>query len=1592
MTEGSTEPMRCALIGADSLLIECGELLRARGHRIVSVAAGSSKVGEWARTQGVTVVDATIAGWVGALGAEPFDWLFAITHLAILPDEVLALPGRGSVNFHDGPLPAYAGLNAPAWALLNGEDQYGISWHEITSGIDEGDLLKQHLFDVASSETSLSINTRNFEVAIDSFGELVDELAAGTVVRTPQDLTAQRSVSKRNDRPPAMCVIDWRRPAVHIDRLVRALDFGPYANPLGSPTISANGHVVVVKRAELRDEGAECAPGEVIDVDGEILVATGDGAIALQAFETRAGAELAVDAVVAMLGLHPGATLTQLDDDRAERLTSLGQQVARSERFFNRRLAVIEPVELPWATTSAVDHVASYQSLPVSVDPAAIAVAGDLETAVLAGLGAVLARVSGKSRFHVALSGHHPPLGQDADALLSPQVPFEFIVDGAAGFAAAADAARDELASMRDRVGFLVDLVGRDPELRRLPELVAGRLAQVGVHIASGGSGDAPPVDGTALEVVVDGSSVSVRFDVGRVAPVDAARFVRCFEELLHGAGAAPSAPLAAIDLLGAAERARVLGQWNDTAVDFDRSACIHHLFEAQVDRSPDEVALVFEDRSLTYRALDERANQVAAHLVALGIGPDAMVGVYVERGLELMIAVLGVHKAGGGYVPLDPTYPSDRIEHMIRDSACPVIITMSHLESTLPLPEGSTANVVRLDGDAAVIGARSPARVPAAALAHHLAYCIYTSGSTGMPKGVLIEHRNAVNFFVGMDEVVAHELPATWFAVTSLSFDISVLELLYTVTRGFRVVIYLDHDKQVGGAGEPGPVSHAATPIDFSLFYFSGDEAENTGAGKYRLLLEGAKWADQHGFCAVWTPERHFHAFGGLYPQPAVTGAAVAAVTERVQIRAGSVVMPLHHPIRVAEAWSIVDNISNGRVGVSIASGWQPNDFVLMPENYADAKNVMFRDIEIVKRLWRGESVSFPGAKGGEVAVQTLPRPVQPELPVWVTTAGNPDTYVMAGSIGANVLTHLLGQSVEQLGPKLDLYRKARADHGFDPDAGIVSLMLHTYVGHDDETVREIVREPLKQYLGTSLSLLKEYAWAFPAFQKPGGVDTALDDDTLANLTDEEADAVLEFAFLRYYETSGLFGTPESCLAMVDALKGIGVNEIACLVDFGVGTETVLQSLPQLDVLRQASNAGVVPTPAVDGDDHQGQVVTGSAHIDHSAAAQIVRHGVTHLQCTPSMARMFSLHDDSRAALADVQHVYVGGEAFPVALAKDLMVNSASGNVTNMYGPTETTIWSTSWKLTGDLSSVPIGAPIANTKIYILDANLQLLPPGVPGDLWIGGEGVVRGYHERPELTADRFVADPFDSGARMYRTGDLAKWREMPDGSGLIDFLGRIDHQVKIRGYRIELGEIETRLGQHPDVRECVVVVREETAGDQQLVAFVSTRDGAEPTPSALKDHLRANLPDVMVPAHVVALADLPHTPNGKIDRNALPSLSAVLGRRAESAPIVAAENDLERTVLGVWQETLGTQQIGVDDNFFDIGGHSLLIVRMHRRLKEVLERPIALTELYRFPTIRGFSSAMSTDGPSAAMRESLDRAARRRENMAARRRPRR
>jgi len=873
-------------------------------------------------------------------------------------------------------------------------------------------------------------------------------------------------------------------------------------------------------------------------------------------------------------------------------------------------------------------------------------------------------------------------------------------------------------------------------------------------------------------------------------------RIANLLASLLEAMAARPDATVGELPRLPDQDGA-ILAAFNDTAAPVPGPPCMHAAFETQADRTPDAVAVVFRGRSLTYRELDARANQLAHQLIALGIGPDRMVGIFVERSLEMVVGLLGILKAGGAYVPLDPAYPRERIGWMLEDTAAPVVLTTERLRATLP-PTG--AKILALD---AFDSPGSPQRPAPRAGADNLAYVIFTSGSTGRPKGVLVEHRNVANFMAGMDRQLG-TTPGVWLALTSISFDISVLELFWTLARGFTVVVQEEGD----GAMRAARSAAAARPIGFSLFYFAADAG---GSGnRYRLLLEGAKFADTHDFEAVWTPERHFHSFGGLYPNPSVTGAAIAAVTGRIGIRAGSVVLPLHNPIRCAEEWSVVDNLSNGRVGLSFASGWHASDFALAPDNFRQRRELMSRGIETVRALWRGEAVPATSGDGREIQVRMYPPPVQREPRIWVTASGNPETFAMAGRLGACILTNLLVMKPEELVANAAVYRKAYRAAGHEGD-GHITLMLHTFVGRTLEEVRAKVRAPFLEYLRTSTDLINKARWELSAFAKAddrtatGGATMDLDD-----LPPEDMNALLDHAFERYFATAGLFGTPDSCLATVDRLRNLGVDEIACLIDFGVDADAVLASLPQLDELRRRS------TPAA-ADEHDSE--------DYTIAAQIRRHGVTHLQCTPSLLGALVMDADAVDAIGTLNTLLVGGEPLPAALVERLRPRFPA-SLRNMYGPTETTIWSTTSRIEPG-ARITLGKPIANTTIHIVDRRRRRLPVGVPGELLIGGAGVVRGYLARPELTAERFIADAASGNAgRLYRTGDLARW--LPCGE--IEFLGRLDHQIKIRGHRIELGEIESVLGEHPSVRETVVVTREGPGGDARLVAYVVPREDGE------------------------------------------------------------------------------------------------------------------------------------------------------------------
>ncbi|MCK5522105.1 MAG: amino acid adenylation domain-containing protein [Thiomargarita sp.] len=621
------------------------------------------------------------------------------------------------------------------------------------------------------------------------------------------------------------------------------------------------------------------------------------------------------------------------------------------------------------------------------------------------------------------------------------------------------------------------------------------------------------------------------------------------FKTLLEGIIANPEQLISNLPLLTDAEQRQLLVEWNNTQTEYPQDQCIHQLFEAQVEKTPDAIALVFEDQQLTYRQLNNKANQLAHYLKTLGVEPEVLVGLCVERSIEMLVGLLGILKAGGAYVPLDPAYPIERLAFMLADSQVRMLLTQQDLVASLP----SQAQVVCLDKDWERISQESEANIINTTSPDNLAYVIYTSGSTGKPKGVQIQHRSLTNFLLSLRKTPGLSEQDTLLAITTISFDIAALEL------------YL----------------------------------------------------------------------------PLIVGAKIVLVT-----------------------------------------------------------------------------------------------------------------------------------------------REVAAD-----------------------------------------------------------------------------------------------------------------------------------GLQLLEKLNQA--------------------------------------GITVMQATPATWRLLL-----SAGWKNSLHlkIFIGGEALPQELAHQLL--NKGQTIWNLYGPTETTIWSSVFQVgvqeavqtKGGLES--IGRPIANTQIYLLDQYLQPVPIGVSGELHIGGAGLARGYLNRPELTAEKFIQNPFsDSDARLYKTGDLARY--LPDGN--IEYLNRIDNQVKLRGFRIELGEIEAVLLQHPEVHEAVVIIREDQPGDKRLVAYLVLTKAQEVMPKTLRQFLKEKLPDYMVPSAFVELEAIPLTPNGKVDRRALPVPDMLGGIEADFVP---PHTPAEEILATIWAEILKVEKVGIHDNFFELGGHSLLATQVMSRIRDAFEVELPLRELFESPTIANFS----------------------------------
>ena len=1146
------------IVGEGTLPIRCAEILLERKHAIYGMISSDRAVHHWAAERELPYLDPKDQTLGTSLSQQPFDYLFSINNLSILPQGMVESPRRGAINFHDALLPRYAGLYATSWSILQGEKVHGVTWHAMTAQVDAGDILKQTLFAIDDDETAFTLNAKCYDAAISSFAELIDDLASDRILARKQNL-AERTFFSRSKRPSPGCTLTWNRSAREIRALVQALDFGSYPNPMGLPKLALGRDYVIVSEIEVLNSVAAVPPGTVTKIAPEFVsVAAQDKEIALRKLLTIDGQPLPVADFVTQFGLFEGYQFQELDSETATRITAYHASLCQHEAFWIKRLETIENIALPYVHRNTPDmQPARCLGLPMPLPQEflssleshdALGRPGDV---LLAAFAAYLARIGGAGSFDLGYRDSQ----QESDVaglegLFAEYVPLHVRIEQEQGFEAVLHAVQEQVQLVKQRKTYARDIIARSPALRSKANGHGASVPSICVERVESAH-DTKASHGSELTVIIHEDSMECLW-VYNAEVLDKESVVEMqqgFTAFLQGIARDPQQRIVDFPILTQQDRQRVLVEWNATQANYPTETCLHQLFEAQVERTPEAVAVIFEDQQLTYGELNRRANQLAHHLQQLGVKPEALVGLCVERSLDMVVGLLGILKAGGVYVPLDPAFPAERLAFMLEDSQAAVLVTQQHLLAQLPAPGTS---VVCLDADATALAQHSEANPLSEVTSAQRAYVIYTSGSTGKPKGVQIPHRAVVNFLLSMRQQPGLSTEDVWLAITTLSFDIAALELFLPLIVGARLVV--------------------------------------------------------------------------ASRETVANGAALAETLKREQVTVMQAT-----PV----TWRLL-----------LAAGW---------EGKADLK-------------------------------------------------------------------------------------------------------------------------------------------------------------------------------------------------------------ILC-----------------------------------------------------------------------------------------------GGEALPLDLAQQLLTRAAS--LWNMYGPTETTIWSTLCKVEPGQEAISIGRPIANTEVYLLDAHLQPVPVGVPGELCIGGDGLARGYLNRPELTAERFIAHPFSNepGARLYRTSDLARYR--PDG--MIEHLGRLDFQVKLRGFRIELGEIEAVLSQHAAVRQAVVMAREDVPGNKRLVAYVVASQQPEPTSTELRGFLKEQLPDYMLPSAFVCLESLPQTPNGKVDRHALPApeLTRLTAEESFVAPTLRVHDQL----ISIWEELLEARPIGIRNNFFDLGGHSLLAARMINRIEQDFGKRLPFVTLFAEPTIEHLANAL-------------------------------
>jgi amino acid adenylation domain-containing protein len=775
----------CFVIGNGVVPLKCLEVLSRAGHQILGVYATDGSLQAWAEESNVFYA-ASRQNFREHLLSTEYDYLFSINNEWIIPAEIIEQAAQATINYHDSPLPKYAGLHATSWALLHGETQHAISWHEVVPDIDAGRIFKQKAVPVQPDDTAFSLNTRCFEAAVTAFAELVEELGENHVAPFPQDLS-QRSYFGPDARPKDACVLSFDATTRHLYNLVRALDFGHVLNPMGLAKLWLPGGVVAVGAASpMPTPGIVSGglPGEVLSLDGEgLCVATADGAILLKRFTTLSGQPISAGQLQEHYGVQTGLVLPVLDSTIRDKITQNNATLGRRERTWVKHLLELAPFQHPYLQNEISGNLLERSPNRYSITLPTHAIQPQTLLAMFA---AYCARLSTETEFDLALQT--PTQQNFVQEIFASQVPLRVQRREGETFTQFQTRFEASLERTTQLGSYGLDVFARHPELRNRSAILTFPVALA--LVTSPAQLDWQSLNAEIAFIAYENGSQPELIHQGALDDAHSMAIIQQLQSLMRAALEAPEQPLQRLPLLSETQLHQVLVEWNQTAKSYPRDRCIHELFTEQALRTPDAPAVRFGDTQLSYQELDQRSNQLAQWLYKLKIQPDTLIALCLPRSVELVVGLLGILKAGGAYIPIDPTYPADRVAYLIEDSGAQTVVTMDQLRQTL---FAGLENVICLDGHATILTGLSSDPVASDVQPENLAYVIYTSGSTGKPKGVEICHRSLINHSWAIADNYQLDVGDRMLQSASISFDVAGEQIYPALFRGATVVVRPD-------------------------------------------------------------------------------------------------------------------------------------------------------------------------------------------------------------------------------------------------------------------------------------------------------------------------------------------------------------------------------------------------------------------------------------------------------------------------------------------------------------------------------------------------------------------------------------------------------------------------------------------------------------------------------------------------------------------------------------------------------------------------------------------------------------------------------